>query len=55
MDNYRVDFFILSNASGGHNFIYLIDTYIKTPEYSKAVVNSIVSMGLDNDPNDSNN
>ncbi len=59
-DKYRIDFFILADASNGHKFIYDIDIYqgknvqnISTDEdlrslsnTQKAVVNIIVSTGL---------
>ncbi len=65
-DKYRIDFFILANAFGRHNFIYHIYVYQENktkqtigiaedlwnlPTTQKAVVNTIVSTGLYADPN----
>ncbi len=64
-DKYRIDFFILANASEGHNFIIHIDVYQgknsenvfiprdiwDLPTTQKAVVNSIIATNLGNDPN----
>ena len=64
-DKYRIDFFVLVNASSGMNFIYHLDVYqgknatnafIATeahnlPTTQKAVVNAIVLSGIANEPN----
>jgi hypothetical protein len=63
-DKYRIDFFVLVNASSGKNFIYHIDVYQgknatnahiaeeawSLPTTQKAVVNAVISSGIDNDP-----
>ena len=62
-DKYRIDFFVLANATSGNNFIYHIDLYQgknssnafihrdahNLPTTQKAVVNAIVSSRLHND------
>jgi hypothetical protein len=64
-DKYRIDFFVLANATSGNNFVYHLDVYQgknqtnafiaeeawKLPTTQKAVVNAIISSGLSNDPN----
>jgi hypothetical protein len=64
LDKYRINFFILVNATSGNNFIYHIDVYqgknatnvfiaeeaSLLPTTQKAVVNAIVSCGLANEP-----
>ena len=54
-DKYRIDFFVLVNASKGKNFIYHLDVHIiqeawHLPTTQKAVVNAVVSSGINNDP-----
>jgi hypothetical protein len=62
-DKYRIDFFVLVNASDGKNFIYHFDVYQGKnatnahtveeawglPTTQKAVVNAVVSSGIIND------
>eukprot|EP00956_Cyclotella_meneghiniana_P008474 scaffold11429_cov48-Cyclotella_meneghiniana.AAC.4 len=63
-DKYRIDFFIMANATSGNNFIYHIDVYQGKnatnafiakeawglPTTQKAVVNAVISSGIANDP-----
>ena len=63
-DKYRIDFFVLVNASEGKNFIYHLDVYQgknstnahiteeawKLPTTQKAVVNAVIASGINNDP-----
>lgn len=64
-NKYRIDFFILANASSGHNVIIQMDVYYgknsknvfipreiwDIPTTQKAVVKSIIGTELDNNPN----
>ncbi len=63
-DKYRIDFFVLVNASKGKNFIFHLDVYQgknatnahitqeawHLPTTQKAVVNAVISSGINNDP-----
>jgi hypothetical protein len=63
-DKYRIDFFIMANATSGNNFIYHIDVYQGKnstnafiakeawglPTTQKAVVNAVISSGIANNP-----
>jgi hypothetical protein len=63
-DKYRIDFFVLVNASKGKNFIYHLYVYQgknatnahiiqeawHLPTTQKAVANAVVSSGINNDP-----
>lgn len=63
-DKYRIDIFVLVNATDGKNFIYHLDVYQgknannahkveegwSLPTTQKAVVNAVVGSGISNDP-----
>ncbi len=64
-NKYQIDFLIMANASGGHNFIIHIDVYQgkntknafipreirDLPTTEKTIVNSIITTNLGDDPN----